>query len=281
MNRSSTKTEVLLRSVRSRLKGGLEGRHEFPFSVPVIRSLTEIDLSSPVTFFVGANGSGKSTLIEAIAAAAGLPTIGTAAIDQDPTLKAQRELGRALQLVWTRPTHTGFFLRAEDFFGFAKQLSRMRSELLQRLAEIDEEYRDRSGYARGFAELPLRRSLGEMEERYGIDLDANSHGESFLHLFRSRMVPRGLHLLDEPEAALSPHSQLALLAMMGDYVAEGAQFIIATHSPILMAFPASRIYSFDTAPVREVAYEDLEHVTITRDFLLNPSQYLRHLLKDS
>jgi predicted ATPase len=92
------------------------------------------------------------------------------------------------------------------------------------------------------------------------------------------MVPRGLHLIDEPEAALSPHSQLAMLALMAEMVRGEAQFIIATHSPILMAFPGARIYSFDSAPVQEVAYEDLEHVAVTRDFLVNPERFLRHLL---
>src|SRR5437867_12644161 len=125
--------------------------------------------------------------------------------------------------------------------------------------------------------MPMRSSLADMERRYGIDLDANSHGQSFLRLFKSRFVPGGLYLLDEPEAPLSPQSQLALMAMMTDMVAEDGQFIIATHSPILLAFPGARIYSFDAPPVRQVEYELLEHEALTREFLNSPERFLRHV----
>jgi predicted ATPase len=230
-----------------------------------------------VTFFVGENGSGKSTLLEGIAAAARLPAVGSDDVDADPTLGSQRALGDALRLVWSRRTTRGFFLRAEDFFGYAKRLSAMRSDLLARLAEIEVEYADRSDYSKALASGPVRASLGDMERRYGVDLDANSHGQSFLRLFRSRFVPDGLYLLDEPEAPLSPQSQLGLIAMMQDMLADGAQFIIATHSPILLAFPGATIYSFDEAPAAVVPYDELEHVVLTREFLNAPERYLRAL----
>ncbi|HEX2780332.1 MAG TPA: AAA family ATPase, partial [Gemmatimonadaceae bacterium] len=233
---------------------------------------------APVTFFVGENGSGKSTLLEAIAIAARLPTVGSTQPEHDRTLDAQRRLAHALALVWRRRTHRGFFLRAEDFFGFAKSLAELRADMQRQLAGIAEEYRERSSYARGLAELPMRRSLAEMEARYGIDLDANSHGESFLRLFRSRFVPDGLYLLDEPEAALSPRSQLALLAMLGDMAGQGSQFVIATHSPLLLSYPGALIYSFDEPPVARMEYEKLEHVSLTREFLADPRRFLRHLL---
>src|SRR5436190_11066156 len=249
----------------------------FPFTVPVIRSLDVLPLRGAVTFFVGENGSGKSTLLEAIAASARLPAVGSADLDADATLGAQRVLSEALRLVWSRRTKRGFFLRAEDFFGFAKRLSQMRSEFLRRLEELEVEYEDRSPYAKGLAMGPMRRSLAEMEERYGVDLDANSHGQSFLRLFVSRFVPGGLYLLDEPEAPLSPQSQLALIAMIGDMIAQDAQFIIATHSPILIAFPNALIYSCDRVPIERVRFEELEHVVLTRDFLNAPEKFLRHL----
>jgi predicted ATPase len=261
-----------------RRAGGDERR--FPFSVPAIRSLDALDLPGPVTFFVGENGSGKSTVLEAIAAAARLPTVGSDETQSDGTLAAQRELGDALQLVWSRRTKRGFFLRAEDFFGFTKRLAVMRAELLARIAEIDVEYADRSAYARGLASGPARASLGELEARYGVDLDANSHGQSFLHLFRSRFVPGGLYLLDEPEAPLSPQSQLGLMAMMADMVAEDAQFIIATHSPMLLAYPGARIVSFDEVPVRAVEYAELDSVRLVREFLAAPDRYLRGIVGD-
>jgi predicted ATPase len=226
----------------------------FPFSVPAIKSLSALELSSPVTFFVGENASGKSTLLEGIAAAASLPTVGSNDLDRDRTLDSQRALGRSLRLAWSRRTARGFFLRAEDFFGFTKRLAQERVELQQRIRELQEEYRSggRSDYALGLATGPMYGSLSDMERRYGVDLDANSHGQSFLKLFRSRFVPGGLYLLDEPEAPLSPQSQLALMAMLFDMVADDAQFIIATHSPILLAFPEAMIFNFDSIPVAQV-----------------------------
>lgn len=273
-NRADTQGRQLpfLRSV-SRRRSGDDGA--FPFSVPVIRALVALPFPSPVTFFVGENGSGKSTLLEGIASAAGLPAVGSADLAADATLDAQRVLGRALTLTWSRRTSRGFFLRAEDFFGFAKRISAMRVEFQQRIAELEIEYADRSAFARGLAMGPAHASLADMERRYGVDLDANSHGQSFLRLFQSRFVPGGLYLLDEPEAPLSPQSQLALMVMMQDMLAQDAQFIIATHSPILLAYPGATIYSFDQAPATTVEYSDLQHVTLTRDFLNDPERYLR------
>ena len=265
---------LLLREVRRRTGGDDQ---KFPFTVPVVRALESLPFPTPVTFFVGENGSGKSTLLEGIAAAAKLPAIGSADLGADPSLGLQRELGDALRLVWNRRVSRGFFLRAEDFFGFAKRLSAMRAEFLQRIAELEVEYADRSTWAKSLAMGPILSSLADMERRYGVDLDANSHGQSFLKLFRSRFVPGGLYLLDEPEAPLSPQSQLALMVMMQEMMAEGAQFIIATHSPILLAYPGATIYSFDQVPAAAVEYGALEHVVLTRDFLNAPERYLRAL----
>jgi predicted ATPase len=267
---------IHLSSVRRR--GSDDGA--FPFTVPAIRTLNGLALEHSVTFFVGENGSGKSTLLEGIAAAARLPAIGSADVPRDETLAAQRRLGKALRLSWQKKATRGFFLRAEDFFGFTKRLARERAELLAEMREVSSQYRaqDRSKYAEGLAQGPLAASLAGMERRYGVDLDANSHGQSFLKLFQSRFVPGGLYLLDEPEAPLSPQSQLALLAMIGDMVGQDAQFIIATHSPMLLAYPDAQIYSFDQTPVAVVAYEQLDHVRITRDFLNAPQRYLNQIV---
>jgi predicted ATPase len=281
MGSASTKAKVsrdavFLRtmSLNTTGRGTLDG---FPFSVPAIRSLPEIRFTARVTFFVGENGSGKSTLLEGLAAATGLPAIGSERTASDETLGAQRRLASALKLVWNTRTHRGFFLRAEDFFGFAKSLSKMRVDFERRLTEIDQEYAGRSDKARGLAKGPIGASLADMERRYGVSLDANSHGQSFFRLFQSRFVPGGLYLLDEPEAPLSPQSQLGLIAMIKGMLEQNAQFIIATHSPILLAFPEAKILSFDQVPIREVAYEDLEHVSLTRDFLKDPGSFLRRL----
>jgi len=265
-----------LRSIElSEVREGAKER--FPFSVPIIRQLERLNFDQPITFLVGENGSGKSTLLEGIAAAVNLPTIGSQSLERDETLGAQRELARSLSLVWNRRVRRGFFLRAEDFFGFTKELSKLRAELLTRLQELDGEYANRSAWSKGLASGPTAASLADMERRYGVNLDENSHGQSFLKLFQSRFVPGGLYLLDEPEAPLSPQSQLALLAMIADMVNQDAQFIIATHSPILLGAAGAVIYNCDRAPIEKAQYDELDHVAITRDFLNHRDRYLRHL----
>ncbi|HQR32440.1 MAG TPA: AAA family ATPase [Blastocatellia bacterium] len=256
------------------LKPSAKGQTGFPFSLPLVQQFGEIEFRSPVVFFVGENGSGKSTLIESIAAGINLATVGGEDVSRDKSLANARALGKQLKLAWQGKTHKGFFLRAEDFFNFAKRLQTMQVELQEIADEFENDY---SGYALGLAKgaaLGQRRAL---IERYGEDLDANSHGESFLKLFQSRFVPGGLYLLDEPEAPLSPQRQLALLSMLKEMVEQDAQFIIATHSPILMAYPEAQIFSFDSHPVSETAYDEVEHVSLTRRFLNNPNSFLRYL----
>jgi predicted ATPase len=249
----------------------------FPFSVPAIRRLARLEFPRPVTLLVGQNGSGKSTLLEALAVGAALPAVGAAESTADDTLAAQRRLASALRLSWNRRTRTGFFLRAEDFFGFQKRVRAQQQALQERIREVDATYQGRSDYARALAKGPAASELRDIERRYGADPDGRSHGEAFLDLLSGRLVPGGLYLLDEPEAALSPQSQLALLAMLMDMARRDAQFVIATHSPMLLACPDAAIYSFDQAPPARVAYQDLEHVTLTREFLNEPARFLRRL----
>jgi predicted ATPase len=249
----------------------------FPFTVPSLAALTEIRFESPVTFLVGENGSGKSTFLEALAAAVGSIAVGSAEVGRDETLSAARQVARHLKLAWGRRTHRGFFLRAEDFFGFAKRMAQLRAEMEAEIAAVEREYKGRSDKAKGLAKMPYAGSLHALRQRYGEGLDAQSHGESFLALFQSRFVPDGLYLLDEPEAPLSPLRQVGFLSLLKEMVAQDAQFIIATHSPILMAFPGAEILSFDHSPVRSIPWEELEHVSITRSFLNAPEAYLRHL----
>lgn len=253
-------------------------REGFPFSIPVIRSLTELTFTTPVTFLVGENGSGKSTLLEAIACAVGSITIGAESVATDPTLASIRELSNAMQLIWTKRTHRGFFMRSEDFFSFTRKISKMTDALEADLKRVDEEYSDRSAFSRGLARMAYATELASLNKSYGDGLDANSHGEAYFKLFQSRFVPGGLYLLDEPEAPLSPMRQLSFLAMLHEMEGQDAQFIIATHSPIIMAYPAATILSCDGETIATTEYETLEHVTITRSFLQNPDSYLKHLL---
>lgn len=263
---------VQLSEVRYRDAGAGE---DFPFGVPSIATLDRIELDAPVTLLVGENGTGKSTFLEALAIATQLPAVGSARPSSDATLEPQRRLARQLKLTWTGRTHRGFFFRAEDFFGFQKQLARQRLEHEAELARIDFELAGSSAYARQLAKGPHRASIGAIEHRYGENPDAASHGEAFLNLFKQRLAPAGLYLLDEPEAALSPQSQLGFLAMIRDALLTGSQFVIATHSPILMAIPGAAILSFDEPPVHRVEFEELESVALVREFLQAPERYLR------
>lgn len=265
---------IHLRSIGLKRKPASE---EFPFSVPVIQTLSTIDFPTPVTFFVGENGSGKSTLLEGVACAVGLPTVGSESVATDPTLAHVQTLANHLSQTWTKRSHRGFFLRAEDFFGFAKRMSQARVDARRAMQAIDEEYKDRSELAKGLAKMPHARTVGELQQLYGEGLDTQSHGESFLKLFQSRLAPNGLYLLDEPEAPLSPLRQLAFIAQLKEMIGVGCQFIIATHSPIILAFPGATILSCDSTPIEAVAYEDLEHVTLTRSFLNSPEQFLARL----
>jgi predicted ATPase len=260
----------------ARLAAG-RGDTGFPFELPIVRSLRTLRFEVPVTLFVGENGSGKSTVLEALAIAARAITAGSTEAADDPTLDGVRRLARAMTLTWATRTHRGFYLRAEDFFGYAKRLATMRAELEVELAAVDEEYNDRPGLAHELARTPFLRELGELRRRYGEGLDTQSHGESFLRFFGERLVPNGTYFLDEPEAPLSPARQLSFLALLKELVAADGQAIIATHSPILLAFPGAVILSFDGETLTRVAYEDLDHVRLTRDFLADPEAFLRHL----
>ena len=250
---------------------------DFPFNLPLVQAWETIEFNSPVTFFVGENGSGKSTLMEAVACAVGSVTVGSESVKTDPTLKDLRQLAKMMKLVWSKRTQRGFFLRAEDFFGYVKQLSKTRAEMERDIRAVDDEYQGRSEYARGLAKMPYASELHDIQRRYGEGLDVHSHGESYLELFQARFAPGGLYLLDEPEAALSPLRQLGFLSLLKEMVEREAQFIIATHSPILMAYPGAEILSFDHVPLKNVRWDSLEHVSLTRDFLNNPNQYLRHI----
>lgn len=256
----------------------------FPFSVPVIQALDTLDFPTPITFFVGENGSGKSTILEAIAVAAKLPTIGSQDSAQDETLDSIRNLSRRLKWVWSKRVRNGFFMRSEDFFGFARRVAQETRYLEHKLnpsnveGDIDS-HEGQSEFARQLSKQGYARDYQSLKHLYGDGLDAQSHGESYFKLFRSRFRPSGLYLLDEPEAPLSPNRQLTLIAMLKQMLEQDAQFIIATHSPILLAYPNATIYNFEHGKIERAEYDELEHVQIMRGFLNNPDAYLKHLME--
>ncbi len=249
----------------------------FPFYLDVVKSLREMEFSSPVTFFVGENGSGKSTIMETLACAINSVAVGSESVKTDKTLAAVRKLSMYFRLAWTKRTHKGFFLRAEDFFGYAKKMKQTQEELQRELENVEGEYQGRSKLAADLARMPYASELSAIQRRYGDGLDTHSHGESFMTLFQTRFVPNGLYLLDEPEAALSPSRQLTFIAALKQMVEQNSQFIIATHSPIILAFPDATILSFEGGQIQEVKYRQLEHVKLTKDFLNSPESFLRYL----
>jgi len=255
-------------------------RSEWPFSLGIFRNLDSLTFTAPVTILAGENGSGKSTLLEALAVALRLPAIGRTDAHRDETLFDLHPFAASLRLIRNTPApRTKFFLRSEDFFGFVQSLNRQQQELREDLARVQRENAHRSAFAQGQAAMAYAGALADLNTRYGEDtLTAASHGESFLRLFQSRMAPRGLYLLDEPEAPLSPMRQLALLSMIRELAdTKDCQFIIATHSPILQACPGAVILNCDQHPLQPTTFDELESISLLKDFLACPERMLRHL----
>ena len=217
----------------------------YPYSIPAVRQLDRLPLHSAVTFFVGENGSGKSTFIEAIAINAGFNPEGGTKNFNSRLHPSESSLYEQLQLVRNvQREKTGFFLRAETMFNVATEV-------------------EHGGY-----------------KEYGWqDLHVRSHGEAFLWLMQNRFGRNGLYILDEPESALSPQRQLAALRIIHELVAQGSQFIIATHSPILMAYPDATLYWLDENGLSETTLTETDHYKVTADFLSNTEVMLKHLLE--
>lgn len=226
----------------------------YPFCVPAIASLTQLTFTSRVTFFTGENGSGKSTLLEAIAAHIGFGREGgnrNYSIETTESSRATEPLARALRLgFFPARTGEGFYFRAESLFNVASYVDELGAEVLA--------------------------SYG------GISLHARSHGETFFTVLDHKFRRSGLFLLDEPEAALSPQRQLSFLVLIHDTLRDykDAQFIISTHSPILLGYPGAQILSFDGGYVREINYEETSPYQIVKRFLSDRRNFLRELFDE-
>ncbi len=218
---------------------------QYPYNIPAIKNLGTLKFHADVTFFVGENGAGKSTLLEAIAVAMGFSAEGGTKNARFSTVENSfSPLHASLKLMKSyKLPRDGYFLRAESFFNLATYME-------------------------------------NLEENTNPPFHQMSHGEAFLTLLTDKFRGKGLYLLDEPEAALSPSRQLAALAAMHQLVRDESQFIIATHSPILLSYPNAKIVQFDADGLREVAYEDTEHFNVTHDFLNNHARRLQQLLAD-
>lgn len=218
-----------------------------PFTIPLVANGLALEFTTPVTFLVGENGSGKSSVLEALAWATGFGIYGGSRDHQFVSGDEGHALGSALKLTWRQRVTDGFFLRAETFHQFSSHL-------------VD---------------------LGSTFARYGgRSLHEQSHGEAFLSLFENRFDD-GLYILDEPEAALSPQRQLAFMQILHRLAGQGiAQFVIATHSPMLLCLPGARVLELEDGRATEVSYRDTDHYRLSRDFLNDPERYFRYLLAD-
>jgi len=230
----------------------MDSEKRYPFTIPAIRNLHEMDIQNRVTFFVGENGSGKSTILEAIADQAGFNTAGGSRDHTYEVDASDSHLGKYIRLSWAPKTANGFFMRAESFYHFASHIDQIERECP-------------TGYS-----------------RYGgRSLHEQSHGESFLSLFLNGFNGKALYLLDEPEAALSPQRQLTFLRIIHELVEhEDCQFIIATHSPILLGYPSADIYSFDGGKIQQIDYEMTDHYQITKYFLDHRERFLKEIFED-
>jgi predicted ATPase len=227
---------------------------EYPYSIPAVRGLAELALGPEVTLLAGENGSGKSTLVEAIAVAAGFNAEGGTRNMTVSTRASHSPLHEHLRLVrGARRPRDGFFLRAESFFNVATHIERLD-------------------------DAPGGRAL--IESYGGTSLHEQSHGESFLSVIRNRFSDNGFYVLDEPEAALSLRGCLALMRAMHDLVAAGSQFLVATHSPILLGYPGARLYVLDDEGIAERPYEETEQYELTRSFLEDRDRFLHYLFAD-
>jgi predicted ATPase len=219
----------------------------YPFNLPVVRDLDELSFHPKVTFLVGENGSGKSTLIEALAVAWGFNAEGGSKNFNFATAESHSSLHRFVRPVRsTKRAQDGFFLRAESHFNVSTQIDR----------------------------LGVERSYGD------VSLHERSHGESFFALLDHRFRGAGVYILDEPEAALSPNRQLSFLARMHELIGQKSQFIIATHSPIILGYPDAWIYQTTSRGLERVEYEDTDHFQVTRSFLNRRQIFLDALLSD-
>ena len=245
----------------------------FPFNIPAVRFAKNI-LLDKVNIFIGDNGCGKSTLLETIAYAMDLPLIG-GYIKDVKDFEAARLLKPYLRLDWRRNTQAGFFFRAEDFSAFLDSVEKERAKLKMQLHDLHGHVND------AIIEQMIESQnsvLIEMRKKYGKDMLGFSHGEAYLEILQTRIKSKGVYLLDEPEAALSPLKQLALIVFILETLKHNnAQFIIATHSPILMGLPRAVLYEIREDEMEQVEFKDTEHYRITKTFLENPEAYLRHL----
>lgn len=250
-------------------------RAGYPLDVPAVAMLDELCFAAPVTVIAGGNGAGKTTLMELIASGTNALRIEGGGEHKDEKRRSFREAAKGFFFrTMPRPAHC-FYFQAEDFILYIAQQRQMRADAVRELETIESEYEGRSDYAKGLAAMPYARTIAEIDGQYGGDIGKRSHGEGFLDFFASRLHPNGLYLLDEPEGALSYENQLVMLALIRRAVRAGSQFILATHSPVLMGCPGAEIYELNEGRLRRREYEQLENIAFLRRFLADREGTMR------
>lgn len=251
-----------------------EKKAPFPYNVPAVIACSNISLDHGITIFVGDNGTGKSTLLETLGLHLQLPLI-SGHIKRMDGFQAAELLEPYIRVEWRNETQKGFFFRAEDFSQFIHSVELAKSSNQTFLNELKGTVKD--SVIDELAES-MNIPLQTMRRDYGENMQAFSHGEAYLKILQTRIAGKGIYLLDEPEAALSPLRQLSLISYILEVLKEKkSQFIMATHSPILMGIPGACIYEITGYGINRVAFQDTEHYQITKTFLENPEFYLRHL----
>nr|WP_299015549.1 AAA family ATPase [uncultured Polaribacter sp.] len=239
-----------------------------------MKYVKNLDFSKRVSFLVGENGSGKSTLLEAIACRLQLPHMDGRSYAKN-SFDAAKKLLPFLELTWQIERSVGFFFRAEDFGDYLNSIHRVGTTIENQMGDLGP---DVPTHIINQMKESANYQLKQMRSNYGQELNAFSHGEAYLHIMNEMINTRGIYLLDEPEAALSPAKQLTLIAFIKNHLkAHNSQFIIATHSPILLAFPEASIFEITENTMEKKNLEETEHFNITKSFLNNPEAYLRHL----
>lgn len=242
----------------------------YPFNLKWLQNTNNIEFNKPLTFLVGDNGVGKSTLLQSIAIQNQIPQLTNEIYENEPEYETILKLANSLKSQWDVKSKSGFFFRADDFISFIRENKRLKKELENELDLLDEKGVSKLAFER----QPYQNSLVALKRSYPKELHKLSHGQSFLALFKSRLVPNSLYLLDEPETPLSPQNQLTLLHMINEQIRQGSQFIIASHSPVLTAYPEADIYKIEEEKVSKINYEEIENVAFMKHFMADPKRFM-------
>lgn len=249
-------------------------KSEYPLNLPIFATPLTLSLDKEVTLLVGDNGSGKSTLLRLIQNELQLVEIKKRPRDK------QLGIEKNVTLSYQRSKPKGFYFESVDFITYLHFVNEEKEAARAEIARIEDEYKDKSEYSKMMAKSAHQRTIAELDGMYQKDLSKSSHGESYLDFFVSRIRPNQLYILDEPETPLSFQNQLTLMLVIQNAVKNGCQFLIATHSPVLMAMENATIYEILRDKIVATTYDNIESIRSLRQFIRNPESFLRYLREE-